>query len=537
MAGADARREAPHAPGRLLWIALAGLVAVHALLAYLLFDPKPFVGGDNAGYMALAEALRTGRGYVDLYLPALPKHAQYPPFYPIVLALIGVLGGGLIAFKALSAMFTAASVVVLFLLARSRVGDHAGLAVAGAFALNPVLLYYSHWVLSEAPFVFLTLLALWATEEMTTSNRRLILAVVAASLAYLTRAAGLPLVLALIVALAWRRDWKKLALVAPAALAVVGGWWLWGKLAASGSAHVYSSNFLLVNPYAPEAGYIGPGDLFTRTLANVRLYAVEVLPQSLAGVAPGGGVGLAALLASLLVVALALIAWVRDIRRVKVMELFTLLYAGLIFLWPQVWTDRRFLLPLLPVLLVHAAAGVVWCFDFLRAKRPVWILPAAGALLILLAVPDHIRAVSFNQRCMRFYRQGDSLACYPPAWRAFVLTADWVRENTDSDAIVVNRKPRLFYYFARRRGEVYPFTADDDQMLGFLNDLGADYVIVDALSGTTLRYLVPVIRSVPERFEPVHRVGEGDLPTYVLRYIRQPVSGDESGGGDAASVR
>ncbi len=529
MAGAEEQAGGRTSSGSLLWAVLACLVAAHIVLAYLLFDPKPFVGGDNAGYMALAEALQTGQGYRDLYLPGLPWHAQYPPFYPVILATVRLFGGALISFKVLSVIFTSVSVVILFMLARLRLGGHGALAVTAPFALNPVLLYYSHWVLSEAPFVLLTLLALWAAEGMTTSNRRLIVAVVAALLAYLTRSAGLPLVAAVLIVLAWRRDWRKLAVVGPAVLVVIGAWWAWGRIAASGSARVYSSNFLLINPYAPEAGYVGPGDLFTRAFDNIRLYAVEVLPQSLAGVAPGGGVGLAALLAALLVLALALIAWVRDIRRVKVLELFTFLYAGLIFLWPQVWTDRRFLLPLLPVLIVHAAAGVVWCFDFLRAKRPAWALPVAGALLVGLAVPDHVRAVGFNQRCMRFYRQGDRLACYPPPWRAFVLTADWVRDNTAADAIVVNRKPRLFYYFGRRRGDVYPFTSNDDEMLTFLDDIGADYVIVDGLSGTTARYLVPVIQSVPNRFEPVYRVGEGSLPAYVFRYRRDPAATLEPG--------
>jgi hypothetical protein len=516
--------------GRLLWAALAGVVATHIVLAYLLFDPKPFVGGDNAGYMALAEALQTGQGYRDLYLPGLPKHAQYPPFYPAVLAVVRVFGGGLIAFKVLSAIFTSASLVILFQLARQRVGGHGALAVTAAFALNPVLLYYSHWVLSEAPFVLLTLAALWASEGMEKSNRRLIVAIAAALLAYLTRSAGLPLIAAMLLALAWRRDWKSLAIAGPATAVVVGSWWLWGRLAASESARVYSNNFLLINPYTPEAGYVGPGELFTRAFDNIRLYAVEVLPQSLAGVAPGGGVGLAALLAALLVLALALIAWVRDIRRMKVLELFTLLYAGLIFLWPQVWTDRRFLLPLLPVLIVHAAAGIVWCFEFLRRTRPAWALPAAVALLVVLAVPDHVRAIGFNQRCMQFYRQGDRLACYPPPWRAFVLTADWVRDNTPADAVVVNRKPRLFHYFARRRGDVYPFTTDDDEMFRFLDDIGADYVIVDGLSGTTVRYLVPVIQSVPSRFEPLYRVGEGSMPAYVFGYIPEGANAQDPGG-------
>ncbi len=503
----------------IVWAVLAGVLAGHVILAALVFDPKPFVGGDNASYMILAESLEGGGGYRDLYLPDAPRHTKYPPFYPTILAAARLFGGELIAYKLLSVLFTTASVLFLFLLTRKRLGDEVGLAVAAAFAFNPVLLYYSHWVLSEAPFVLLTLIGLWAAERFTDSWRWLAGAAAAALLAYLTRSAGLPLVAALLIALGWRKLWRQLAVVGGTAVLVLGGWWLWGKLAAAGADKAYASEFLLLDPYTPEAGYVGPGALVARVINNIRLYLIDVTPESLAGVAPAGGVNPLALAAALLLVALALVAWVREIRKVQVLELFVAAYAALIFLWPQVWTDRRFLLPLLPVLFVLAAAGVAWCFDFVKARQPVWVLPVIGALFVLLAMPDHVRSVKFSQNCMKFYRQGDALSCYPPPWRAFVEAADWVEANTAADAIVINRKPRLFYYFGRRAGDVYPFTSDDAAMLAFLDETGADYVVIAGLSATTFRYLVPVIRSVPNRFRPVLQVGEGSSPAYVLEYL------------------
>ncbi len=41
-----------------LWVCGA-----HLVLALLLFDPQPFMGGDNFWYMILGESLRTGHGY------------------------------------------------------------------------------------------------------------------------------------------------------------------------------------------------------------------------------------------------------------------------------------------------------------------------------------------------------------------------------------------------------------------------------------------------------------------------------------------
>jgi len=507
--------------------ALAGLVLVHILLVVLLFDPKPFIGGDNAGYMILAESIETGQGYRDIYLPDAPQHTKYPPLYPVLLTIVGLFGGGLIAFKVLSAIFTSISVVFAYLLARTRFSWQAALAVAAPFALNPVLLYYSHWVLSEASFVALTLVALWASERMDDSLGWLALVLVAGLLAYLTRAAGLPLLVAVLVAIGWKRAWRRLAVAGIAMAPVVVGWWLWGRIAGASDSQAYASEFLLVNPYDPAMGYVGPGGLLARIVNNVRLYAVEVLPQSLAGVTPGGGVNLFALLASLLIVGLALVAWVRGIRRFRVLELFMVFYAGLIFLWPEMWTDRRFLLPLLPVLFMLAALGINWCFDFIRVKPRTWMIPIVGLMLALLTVPDHVRSASFSRDCMRLYRQGDMLACYPPPWRAFVEAADWVAVNTAEDAIVVNRKPRLFYLFSGRRGDVYPFTSDDDEMLAFLDDISADYVLVANLSATTYRYLVPVIRSVPDRFVVEHTVGDPSAPSaWVLAYLRSADSAD-----------
>lgn len=520
------------------WAALAALIAVHVILAVLLFDPKPFLGGDNAGYMILADALRMGRGYRDIYLPGVPLHAQYPPVYPSILALASLLGGGLIAFKTLSVVFTTASVAVLYLLARKRLDDVAAFAVVVPFALSPLLLDYSHWVLSEPPFLLLTLVALWAGVGIDQGgSRSVILATTFALLAYLTRAAGLPLVAALVVALAWRREWKRVLWVGVVSALVVGGWWAWGHLAATGSARVYTNNFLLINPYQPELGYVGPGDLVVRLVNNVRLYSVEVLPRALAGAGPLGTPLLLGILVALTLLALAIAGWGRAVgrRRIGLPEAFAFFYAGLILLWPQVWTDKRFLLPLLPVILLFAMEGGVWAFGFLRVRRPGWVLPAAGVLITLLAVPDHARTASINQRCLRFYRQGDRLACYPPAWRSFFQAATWVRDNTPPDAVVISRKPRLFFLFARRQGDVYPFTTDGQKILGFFDSLGASYVVVAGLSATTARYLVPAIQQNRERFQLAYRVGDAPATAFVLHYLRQPASGapePQQPGGD-----
>ncbi len=525
----ETRPEALPLGRKAVWIGLGAILFAHIVLALLLFDPKPFVGGDNAGYMILAEALETGRGYRDVHLPNAPRHAQYPPVYPLMLAAARWVGGGLTAYKGLSILCTTASVFFLFSLARERLGEMAALTISAPLALNPVLLEYSHWTLSEAPFVALTLGGLWVLDRYGEDDRWLAAGLVIAALAYLTRAAGLPLLAAVLVVLAWRRDWRRLVPAGLGTAVVVGGWWLWGRASAAESAGTYSSNFLLVNPYAPEQGYVGPGDLLVRLVTNLRLYSLEVLPESLAGSGIGGGVQLMALLAALVVAALALIGWARQARDIEIVPAFTFFYAGLILVWPDVWTDRRFLLPLVPLILYHAVSGGRWVFDFARVRRPVWVIPALGAALVVLTLPGHVGSVSDSQRCQSLYRRGDDLACYGPAMRSFARAAEWVGANTPASAVVVSRKPRLFYVFSGRRSVIYPYTSDDQAMLSFLDDSGAEYVMVEGFQ-TTYRYLVPVIRAFPDRFQVAQQVGGSSAATYVLRY-RGPVSSSDGGDG------
>ena len=44
-----------------------------------IFDAKIFLGGDNADYYLLANALADGEGYVNIHLPGAPPANHFPP--------------------------------------------------------------------------------------------------------------------------------------------------------------------------------------------------------------------------------------------------------------------------------------------------------------------------------------------------------------------------------------------------------------------------------------------------------------------------
>ncbi|MEE8175786.1 MAG: hypothetical protein V3T97_04185, partial [Gemmatimonadota bacterium] len=119
-------------------------------------------------------------------------------------------------------------------------------------------------------------------------------------------------------------------------------------------------------------------------------------------------------------------------------------------------------------------------------------------------------------------RAGDP--CDPADFASFYAAARWASENTPSDAVIVSRKPRIFFWLSGRRGDLYRYSANPDEVLEGLELLGTDYVVVDAISTTTDLYLVPAIRENLRRFRAVY--DEGTPPTLVLRFEPEPVTAD-----------
>ena len=496
--------------------------------------------------MLLGEALRGGEGYRDIWLPEQPRHVKYPPFYPGILAALG-LAGGVQLFKLASLLFTTAAVGLTALVGKTLVGPRGALLAAGAVALNPTLLEYSHYVLSEAAFTVLVMTTLLlaaralpglgegaapADGHGTAAERSTLwfaLAIAAAAAAFLTRTAGLVLLAALPLAALSSGRWRRGAAAAAAGAGVAAAWAFYQRLAVPDAAG-YLGQLVMRNPYDPAAGRVDLAGLAARAATNAWRYVSEVVPDATLGTqtaAGQGGGGLA--LFGIALGGLALAGWaMRAMKRIALPELFALLYVGLIVVWPDVWTDRRFLLPVLPLVVLYAVRGGGALSARLgRAGR--WVPIGLAAVLVVAGVRAEARLVPLRIDCMASYRAGSP--CDPPAMASFYEAARWARDHTPAEAVVANRKPSLFYWFGRRRGDLYPYSGETELVIRGLEQMGARYVVVDQISGTTIRYLVPAIQQHRDRFLPLHQTG--DPPTLVFEFVTRPVTAMAPLRGDA----
>ena len=501
------------------WTIPAALAGLHLALALLAFNPSPHIGGDNAIYVSLARSLLERGDYVELWDPALKPHTQYPPVYPAILAAAFALGvRPWIGVKLIVLVFSVAAVALSYLWMRRRTTP--GVALAGGLflAVAPGVLEHSHLELSDVPFWAFTMLALWGFAHLEggspgepgaaeappgtrgggagtdpaapagdADGRRARLwaavAVLGTVLAYFTRSAGLPLVVAAVAWLALARRWRSLAAMAAAVGVPAFFWWLRGR--ANGAAG-YTSFLWYVDPYNPAAGRVGAAGFAARILDNLDRYFTEHVPVVLF---ENTWTPLVFLAVTFLL--WALLGWARRLRRPGVPELFFPLYAGLVLVWPAVWSGERFLLPLLPLAVLYAAEATRDIAAELRRPRLLGGV-AAAALFVPALWGASGRAVR-GAECRTAYRYETHFPCMYEVWSDLFTLYEQMRGALPAGSVVISRKPTLQYVISGYRGRVYPLSADPDTFFQAMRRAGARWVVVDQSHDIAPVYLHPVL--------------------------------------------
>jgi hypothetical protein len=491
------------------WQVALALALVHLALVLLAMVPRPHDGGDNASYLALARSLHEHGTYRELWDPAARAHTQYPPGWPLILAGAMSVGiGPWVGFKVLAGLFSAAAVALAYLWARRAGTPGTALAVGVLLAVGTGVVSTGRWELSDSAFWAFTMLALLAFARLQEHEADpvpapaepgrwealrgpLALAALATLLAYATRSAGLPLVVAGGAWLVWRRRWRQLAafalVIAPFALL----WWARGRLAGGPG---YVGYLWHVNPYRPLDGTVGVGGMLARIAANTAEYATMQMPFLLTGV----GLGLPAKLLGAGVVLLALVGWGMRMRRPGVVELWLPLYVGLVLIWPEAWATDRFLLPAVPMLLLCAAEPVRLVGA--RAGHAALVGTAATGLIVLASVPALARLLDNSARCRAQYTEANPFPCLDQPRVDFLQLARAARGKLPAGAAAITRKPTLFWAYSGYPSRTYPFTADPDSLLAAARAGGARYLVVDYMDELSRLYLGPALMQRPQAF-------------------------------------
>jgi peptidoglycan/LPS O-acetylase OafA/YrhL len=221
---ADVRRgtgEADTAAARRwqLQLLAVGLVALAVRLGYLLVFKHPdFVGGDAYWYHHGANLLVDGKGFIDPYRlknGVVAQTADHPPGTILVLAAASLFGMRSFFWHQLEmCVLGSATVVVVAIIARQLAGKTAGLIAGLVAAVYPNLWFNDSMVMSETVVQFTTVVAVlaayrWWAEP--TRRRAVVLgvAVAACALARAEAVLFVPLLVAPLILLDRRHDWRE----------------------------------------------------------------------------------------------------------------------------------------------------------------------------------------------------------------------------------------------------------------------------------------------------------------------------------------
>jgi hypothetical protein len=433
--------------------ALAILIALapSARLAWQSRD-VPHLGcfHDDSIYWISARSLASGAGYRIASLPGAPFQTKYPPLYPLLLAGVWRAWPEFPANLRLAALLS--WTIAAAYLAASRVAFHDlgaryETALLALVALNPWVALGGVSLLSELPFSVLAIAALALTERARSRKAPEWLAAAAggvAALAYLTRSAGIVLLVAGPLALLKQR--KRALLFAAAMLPAVAGWTLWSHLHRSPAADALSIY------YTDYLGYY-LRDLRLADLPLVVWTNLDSMVCSLGGLFVFGlGDGVWGRSAARILAAAAVAGTVRLARRHgwKAYHLFAAPYTAVLLVW-DFTPDQRFLVPLLPLALaglgcelgnLAGALRVAWSGG--RANRAA----AAGVCALLgagLLFAGRRTANAFGTALPEF------MSRHRTASAAALPVCRWIGANLPPDAKLLAYYDVLVYLHTGRR--------------------------------------------------------------------------------------
>ncbi|MCX5794478.1 MAG: glycosyltransferase family 39 protein [Elusimicrobia bacterium] len=258
-------------------LARAGCLAGLALL-YLLCLRAYYVGffNDDAFYLLGARSLLSG-GFRELSAPGAPPMTIYMPGYPLVLAQWSWLAGSSpLAAQLLSVALTTAAMGLMWACFASELPPAAAFAAVAVTAFNPLTASISGTVLSDIPFLVMTLLVFLAARPIWEKGSDRAWAGLGAmtGAAFLIRPTGAALTLALVLSLLGERRWGRAAWAAAGA-ALVAAPWLGRNALIGGSALPYAAQ--LAAPWSASSAF---SDFLIRLARNAGFYGPELFGRT-----------------------------------------------------------------------------------------------------------------------------------------------------------------------------------------------------------------------------------------------------------------
>lgn len=413
---------------------------------------------DGAGYAILARALLEGRGYRAIDHPNAPPHAHFPPGYPALLAATWwITGISTTAARAVSVLCTIVATLLAWHWFRTMLPARSASLLALALAINWQWARNGASIQSEPPYMLLGQLAILAAATGAPS----VLLGIVLGVCLLTRHVAIGLILAILIDRAIARRWREAAIIAITSGVVVAPWVGWMLIAAHGRT---------------QAGLLlsGEGSWFGRIAGQLAFY-VDRIPDQLTGpfvevgVGQGGTIALTAHLWAIAATSLIVFGGLRCLKRPRrrLAGLLPLSTLAVLLVWPFLEAGR-FLVPLIPCLMVGAVEGISGSWRWGRWSRRRWI---ASALVLLGTLPYS-----------SYYLAAQKARALDATQRDFDAACAWLADQRDHPGPVLTQHPGEVFWQTGRTSvadDLSEPSGDIDISVRTIDDHGIAYVMIE----------------------------------------------------------
>jgi hypothetical protein len=468
-------------------------------------------GGDNAFYVLAAQNFSPYGHTTSAAADYFTAHSQFPPLYPLLLALFD---GG---YRLLTAHLVTTSCLLLafallYMWAR-QLGLPAltSMAVTLAFAILPGAYSQTLNLHSENLYLLITLLFLTIRNNEHISLRFPYATSILVAAAALTRSAGITLVITFLIVLVIRRHRGWIYHATVSIVPVV----LW---------NIYD--------YTLGSHYIQSLSLHNETSALVEL--VKRVSIQFAALEFGWSANLTAsgmLTAQTLAIGvLCLIGTAWRLIKLQVDAIYATSYIALLLLWPFPSEATRFMFVIVPILLVHGA----WLVRKLLSKIGQGNISCQGGILVpalvpaiaaIIALPDCILAVQRFQMDLppnlEKYRRdpwilaGTKLDALTNLYTidATIKAASSLRDHVAEKDCIFAIKPSIVGFYSGRISQAPPASSvSDEEFNSGLNRAGCrNFLLLNMASPSFNTPMYPLNR-LTNRFEILRTYRLADDP-------------------------
>lgn len=416
-------------------------------------------------------------GYKSIWDMSPHFHIHYPPAWPIMLApILHFWGYNFFVMRLLLLMLTIGS---FFLAYRILGRDDKKIVFLSLFfsAISYLTLFFSYHILSEIPYLFFSLLALYFIEKYRRTNKFLsytvLITVFFIVISFYTRTIGISLAVSTCLYLLiegkvdkkFRMSIKKVTLLAILIGILCSFWFIMNYIVKNKGGSYINAALSRKNPFSFNEQW----SLFDVIVRSIYSYLFYAIPNVVTGIQV-----CSRSLIAFFISAIVLFGFFQSLLKKRtIIEYYIIFYMSILFLWPgSTIAGIRFLFPLIFFIFYYFFSAISQILG--KFIKKATIRNMVFAIIVVVMIFTNIRStISYIKGTP--YINGETKENN----KEFLKIIEWIKHNTPSNAVFLARNIAGLYMYSNRKGFTLPFYIDENHLSLLIKSQPIDYVILD----------------------------------------------------------